>query len=96
MLPFVRQILAAVIRANIQALQCPHAVSEISPLITVSLGVASILPHPSCQSELLIAAADAALYDAKMQGRNRACGQMVMVETGDRSPPRPPSPIPRS
>lgn len=87
---------AEVIRTNIQALQCPHAASEISPLITVSLGVASILPHPSCQSELLIAAADAALYDAKMQGRNRACGQMVMVETDDRSPPRPPSPIPRS
>ncbi|MGC8713249.1 MAG: hypothetical protein ACP5RH_12740 [Leptodesmis sp.] len=25
-----------------------------------------------------------------------ACGQMVMVEADDRSPPRPPSPIPRS
>jgi diguanylate cyclase (GGDEF)-like protein len=71
---------AEVIRTKIQELQRPHTESEISSFMTVSLGVASILPHASCQPELLIAAADAALYDAKMQGRNRACGQIVKFE----------------
>lgn len=84
---------AEVIQTKIQQLQCPHAGSEICPFLTVSLGVASIMPHPSCQPETLIAAADAALYDAKIQGRNRACGQMVMVETDDR-PPQSPIPNP--
>lgn len=75
---------AEVIQRNIQQLQCPHAQSEICQFLTVSLGVASILPHSSCQPGMLIAAADAALYDAKMQGRNRTCGRVVIVETDDR------------
>ena len=49
----------------------PHAFSSIAPHITVSLGVAACLPSSECSSSQLLAAADAALYQAKRAGRNR-------------------------
>ncbi len=39
--------------------------------VTVSLGVAAIRPHAGTNAELIIAAADAALYLAKQNGKNR-------------------------
>jgi len=52
-------------------LQIPHATSRVAPGVTASFGVAVI--HPSMREDLseLVAAADAALYDAKEHGRNR-------------------------
>lgn len=54
----------------IQALGLPHASSLVSPYVTLSLGVASIVPHSEVSSSLLIAEADRALYLAKTEGRN--------------------------
>lgn len=48
-----------------------HAASPTSPFVTLSVGVASLLPDPSQQSTKMIAAADAALYRAKAGGRAR-------------------------
>lgn len=58
------------IQEALQRLQIPHAASTIAEHITLSAGIASLIPHPCLSPQKLIAAADAALYQAKQQGRN--------------------------
>lgn len=53
----------------------PHAASDTAPVVTVSLGVAVVIPGMDRQPEALVAAADAQLYEAKESGRNRVCAQ---------------------
>ncbi|MFS2002644.1 diguanylate cyclase [Duganella sp. CT11-25] len=62
-------LLAETIRSGLQALALPH---ESSPAgcVTVSIGVASITPTERQSAELLVRAADQALYQAKERGRN--------------------------
>lgn len=52
-------------------LAIPHAASSTAPHVTISLGVAAIVPTACSNLENLIAAADTALYQAKKEGRNR-------------------------
>ncbi|WP_414590359.1 EAL domain-containing protein [Anabaena sp. CCY 9614] len=58
------------IQTNINALLLPHPSSQASQFITLSLGVATTIPHSKSSPETLIAAADQGLYQAKAQGRN--------------------------
>jgi diguanylate cyclase (GGDEF)-like protein len=58
-------------RTAIAALNIPHAQSNINEKITISLGVASLIPNPENCLEDLIFQADQALYLAKNQGRDR-------------------------
>lgn len=53
--------------------QIVHASSEISEWVTLSLGLASMVPHLEEQAgaDQLVMAADQALYQAKTAGRNR-------------------------
>lgn len=64
-------LVAEHIQIKIAALQLPHAGSQVSPYVTLSLGVASIVPASESGAEILIAAADQALYQAKRLGRAR-------------------------
>ncbi|MEB3160412.1 MAG: diguanylate cyclase [Synechocystis sp.] len=64
-------ILAESIREAIAALNIPHARSKISHRVTISLGIASVIPGPESTLEDLIRQADDALYTAKTQGRDR-------------------------
>lgn len=59
------------IRCAIHQLEIPHAMSEVSSHLTVSLGVASLIPTHDTSPKSLIALADQALYAAKKQGRDR-------------------------
>ncbi|MDJ0688864.1 MAG: PleD family two-component system response regulator [Xenococcaceae cyanobacterium MO_188.B32] len=59
------------IRQQIKELDISHASSHISTVVTISIGIASIVPIPNFPAEKLIAKADEALYWAKEQGRDR-------------------------
>lgn len=65
---------AAAIQQAVHQLRLPHPQSDISPWVTISLGVASLIPQGTDPLRL-IAAADAALYQAKAQGRDQAVHQ---------------------
>lgn len=62
--------LAEEIRHGVEALKIPHCASETGPYISVSFGVASLLPDDSDRLTDLIQQADTALYNAKAGGRN--------------------------
>lgn len=54
--------------------QIPHLASDVASVVTVSLGVCSMLPKASSTESELLGHADAQLYKAKGEGRNRICG----------------------
>lgn len=68
------------VRKAVEDLQIPHAKSEVSQFVTVSVGVASILPEPSVHPASLIEGADEALYVAKKQGRNRFKANYIAIK----------------
>ena len=59
------------IQDAIHDLKIPHEASKVSSNVTISLGVASIIPTQEQSLEDLIAIADKNLYQAKQQGRDR-------------------------
>ncbi|MFN6538982.1 MAG: diguanylate cyclase domain-containing protein [Nostoc sp. EkiNYC01] len=63
---------AEAMRRAIASLAIPHAQSEVSAYVTLSLGVASLISSADSDSRDLIAKADEALYKAKHQGRNQS------------------------
>lgn len=64
--------MAEAIRANIEAAGMEHHYSPVAGVVTVSLGVAVKIPTSQDERNSLVQAADAALYQAKHQGRNQA------------------------
>ncbi|WP_187371467.1 GGDEF domain-containing protein [Methylobacterium oryzihabitans] len=58
-------------REAVARLDRPHAHGPASGRVSVSVGVAAALPGPASAPALLVAAADAALYRAKREGRDR-------------------------
>lgn len=59
------------IRNDVESLKIPHPASEVSRYITVSVGVATLVPEDNLRKEVLVSMADRALYRAKRRGRNR-------------------------
>jgi diguanylate cyclase (GGDEF)-like protein len=63
--------IAALILKKIESLAIPHAGSVVKNCITISIGVATLLPGHHSRHEDLVKIADKALYHAKSQGRNQ-------------------------
>ena len=65
-----RKIGQRIIR-EVQQLAIPHVADTGNDHVTVSLGIASLKPTPDSKAVDLLQQADAALYRAKQEGRNR-------------------------
>jgi two-component system, chemotaxis family, response regulator WspR len=65
------RLLAEKMRRDVAALQLPHVGSAVSEHLTISVGVATLTPTDTLAETALIEEADAALYRAKREGRNR-------------------------
>jgi diguanylate cyclase (GGDEF)-like protein len=61
------------IRKAVENLQIPHVFSKTSAVVTISLGIASLIPDEQINLHSLVEAADKAMYQAKTTGRNRIC-----------------------
>ena len=73
--------MAEKVRATLAELELPH---EKSPLrrVTISIGVAVMVPAEQQESTLLVRTADQSLYQAKSMGRNRVVlGGGLLAET---------------
>jgi len=69
------------LRLAVEALELPHLGVGSRSTVTISAGVASVVPQKSRQPHSLLAAADEALYCAKRSGRNRVViGQLLSPE----------------
>lgn len=63
-------VIAENIRRVMQNLALPHQASEVSDIITISIGITCQIPTATQSPATLISQADQALYRAKDQGRN--------------------------
>lgn len=73
-------LIAENMRVRVEALNISHAASNVADHVTISLGVASLVPHHSRELDELQVAADKALYQAKHEGRNRVAVFDAAVE----------------
>ena len=64
---------AETLRGAFEALAIPNRSSRVCAVVTLSVGAAAATPGPGLSAELLLSAADKALYMAREQGKNRAC-----------------------
>jgi diguanylate cyclase (GGDEF)-like protein len=73
-----RELAARIVEA-VEALKVPHESSAASSVVTISAGVATLVPDRNMSPKHLIEMADAALYRAKGEGRNRVvlAGELV-------------------
>lgn len=59
------------IQHRVRQLHMVHETSQVNPFVTLSLGISVMVPMIGKEPTELIAAADRALYKAKLEGRNR-------------------------
>ncbi|MFH2093178.1 MAG: diguanylate cyclase [Pseudomonadota bacterium] len=68
------------VRTHVKNLELAHEKSKVSEHVTLSLGVATMIPGTDNSAEDLVALADKALYEAKENGRNQSVGKVGYIE----------------
>ncbi len=68
-------VTAGRLREQVAALEIPHSNSGAASHVTVSVGVATVVPGPNREPASLVEAADDALYEAKEGGRNQVAAR---------------------
>jgi diguanylate cyclase (GGDEF)-like protein len=68
------QVVAEALRNRLRRLEMAHITSPNGAVVTVSVGVASLVPADETGAASLIASADKALYQAKRAGRDQVVG----------------------
>lgn len=63
-------LVAEKVRSNIESLKMVHEMSEVSEYVTVSVGIATVIPEENVIAASLLEQVDKALYQAKRRGRN--------------------------
>ncbi len=71
------RLLAERLRRSVEDARIKAANDEISPWVTVSIGVATTTAEFEQSSSILVKAADACLYESKRKGRNRVSEIMI-------------------
>jgi diguanylate cyclase (GGDEF)-like protein len=77
-------LIAENLRYEIEALQIPHDYTDVSKVVTASFGVASTESTYVHSADDLIAAADAALYTAKANGRNQVVAAALNLDDSEK------------
>ena len=72
-------------RAAVAGLAIEHADNSACPVVSVSLGLATVIPDASATPAALLATADRRLYQAKAAGRNRIVGDGDAQDAGLRA-----------
>jgi len=67
------RLIAERMRGNVDAMQLLHEYSDVSGRVTISIGLACLVPKADETSDELLKLADQMLYRAKASGRNRVC-----------------------
>lgn len=69
--PLGGKVVAETIRQQVEALQVEHKSSSVASYVTITLGVAAVIPDSGSNYMEIIKHADEALYRAKSEGRNK-------------------------
>ncbi|WP_421047272.1 diguanylate cyclase [Paraburkholderia sp. A1RI-2L] len=80
------RLLAEKMRRDVAELALPHSGSAVSEHLTISVGVATLTPTETLAETALIEEADAALYRAKREGRNRVAYSTAVTGRGGAHP----------
>ena len=66
---------AETLRAHVEQLGLPHPDSSVAPVVTISIGVATLSPADGASASSMLALVDQRLYKAKAAGRNRVASR---------------------
>ena len=73
---------ASRIRSAVERMNIPHNTNQVATHVTLSDGIACLIPSSEVNPAELVSLADEALYKAKEQGRNRSHSINKSVNTG--------------